>query len=90
MKSLKGYKKLLREYKEEQKEATFNVECAEHDFYKMPNKETWEALEDARKKYGEISDGIENVEDIINNYDFYKWCWQEEEAQAYARELEYA
>lgn len=90
MKSKGQFKRQENSLRKQLKRQDFNVECAEHDFYEKPCKETWEALNKARKASNNIYDRLMATAEVVEHYDFYAFCEEQEQTEAEMRELAYA
>lgn len=87
MKSLKSIKKQAEVLKAQVADMELNLQGCEVDFAHNPNKETWEALEQARECYCKKFYEYESCISYINNYDFYHQCWEEEQDNAAMRKM---
>lgn len=61
-------------------------EC-EYKYNGNPCKRTISALEKAGRTLDVLEEKLANTNEMIDHYDFYSRCWQEEEDEAIAREL---
>ena len=82
MKSSRAFKRQAQNLRAQLKNSEFDVECAEHDFYDNPCKETWDKLNKARKASSDLYDHLMAVNEVVDHYDFYEFCEQEEEMMA--------
>ena len=86
MKSLATFKSIAtRLRKQISKTKEMIVEC-ENSYYSNPCTFTVKALEKAEKKLHSLELRLENAMEMINHYDFYQWCWDEEESETMGRE----
>ena len=61
------------------KQATEDLQGAEHDLKENPNKETWEAVLVFEKKISLLESEMSGVQDTITNYEQY--CYFEEQEE---------
>ena len=87
MKSLASFKSLATRLKKQVAAATELVNECEFQFNGNPCKLTISALNKAGRKLEELEAKLENTNEMINHYDFYVRCYEEEQEEAVAREL---
>lgn len=86
MKSLATFKGIAtRLRKQISKTKEMVVEC-ENSYYSNPCTLTVNALDKAEKKLCGLEQRLENAMEMINHYDFYQRCWEEEVSEAVGRE----
>lgn len=61
------------------------IEC-EVSFYNNPCSLTVNALSKAENKLQSLEERLENTVEMIDHYDFYQRCWEEEQSEAMDRE----
>ena len=62
------------------------IEC-EVSFYNNPCTLTDNALSKAENKLQSLEERLENTVEMIDHYDFYQRCWEEEQSGAMDREF---
>ena len=62
------------------------IEC-EVSFYNNPCTLTDNALSEAENKLQSLEERLENTVEMIDHYDFYQRCWEEEQSEAMDREF---
>lgn len=62
------------------------IEC-EVSFYNNPCSLTDKALSKAENKLQSLEERLENTVEMIDHYDFYQRCWEEEQSEAMDREF---
>lgn len=90
MKSLRAFKRQANNLRQKQNKLTFELECAEHDFDENPCDDTWRELCKAEEASRKLSDQLEAINEMVEHYDFYAYCEDEEETMAMRTELAYA
>lgn len=90
MKTKGQFKRQATNLRKKLSASSFDVECAEHDFYENPCNETWKALDKARRASNDIYERLMATDEVIDHYDFYSVCEEQEETEAKLRELSYA
>ena len=82
MKSLGTFKGIATRLKKQIVEAkNVIVEC-ENKYNGNPCKRTLSALDAAERKFEELTERLGYITETIEHYDFYKWCWEQEQEQA--------
>lgn len=86
MRSLSTFKRLVtRLQKQVESAKTIVAEC-EFKANGNPCSLTFSALDRAYFKLEELNMALENAEEMVTHYDFYKYCYEQEEKQAMLRE----
>lgn len=87
MRSLSTFKKLAARLQKQVEKAEAIVAECEYKVNGNPCPMTRYALTRAYFKLEELSMALENAEEMVSHYDFYKYCYEQEEKQAMLREL---
>ncbi len=86
MRSLSTFKRLATRLKKQVESAKSIVAECEYKANGNPCKLTFSALDKACAKLDELNRALESAEEMVSHYDFYKYCYEQEEAQAMLRE----
>lgn len=87
MRSLATFKSIATRLKKQiAASKTLVAEC-EYKFNGNPCRLTISALGKAERKLGELEAKLENTNEMIEHYDFYAYCYEQEQEEAAAREM---
>lgn len=86
MRSLSTFKKIAARLQKQVENAKAIVAECEYKANGNPCKLTLSALDKAYFKLEKLSMALENAEEMVSHYDFYKYCYEQEEEQAMLRE----
>lgn len=86
MRSLSTFKRLAARLQKQVESAKAIVAECEFKANGNPCSLTFYALDRANFKLIELNMALENAEEMVNHYDFYKSCYEQEEEQAMLRE----
>lgn len=87
MRSLATFKSIATRLKKQIAKTRALVQECEYQFNGNPCKLTISALAKAEEKLGELEDKLANANEMIDHYDFYAFCWEQEQEEATAREM---
>ena len=87
MRSLATFKGIATRLKKQVANAKALVAECEYKFNGNPCKLTISALDKAEHKLGELEAKLENANEMVEHYDFYAFCYEQEQEEAAAREV---
>ena len=87
MRSLSTFKGIATRLKKQIASAKALVAECEYKFNGNPCKLTISALDKAEHKLGELEAKLENANEMVEHYDFYAFCYEQEQEEAAAREV---
>lgn len=85
MKSLATFKRIARNLRKEIENAQSLICECEYKYDGNPCSLTRTALSNANYKLVELEAALENAEEMISHYDFYKSCYEQEQNEEMAR-----
>ena len=86
MRSLATFKGIATRLKKQIASAKALVAECEYKFNGNPCKLTISALDKAERKLGELERKLDNANEMIEHYDFYAYCYEQEQDEALARD----
>lgn len=90
MKSLSVFKGIATRLRKQIAKTKEMVSECENSYYNNPCSLTIKALEKAENKLSSLEERLGNAVEMIDHYEFYQRCWEEEESEAIGRAMRYS